>query len=507
MPETYSKEAYLAHLRTTLFDRRQTSHGVYHENSEVFNEINRFIGHINGRMLDVLDKRTPGENTYAAAFALFPDDITKSYPTPIVDPEMSVRELQEDIEKVNKIKSITGYRPVEGLRWIDKRTLREVTSVVSNEPDLTIELRFADDRAPIILRIIPATVLVELTADQNITAEKVINFFLSDGFEVNAEIIIHDLLPKIPSSEIKAIIDWIDTIKLSSFYERKFNTLLIRDLLLQRYNRDQTGTSNSQNLVESPDKKEEVREFIFEFVQFLDRIKQDETGGGFGTINSVGLDTPNLPGTGVHAAEGQEIAPLHSISAHNNSLPARIGDATVENALSNPYTCDALLSYIYQFAHRIPLEHQETLIKFYERASELKILFPTFDLDEGGFQTDIGVRIVSPVGEILRRMYNAICFKQMLAGKLNHADQTGNFDVDTMVAYPRDFVQNSAYDLTRALCFSWYRGDDLCRQQDRVQTYIGNLIPGVTEAVKEGFFSRNALGHSEKRLEDTRGNE
>ncbi len=497
MPQAYSKAAYLGELKRVVLDHHVN---IYHSQEQmrfgVFDELRSFIGYINGRLLDVLDGRQPDQNAYAAAYTLYADDVTANYPEPTVDPKTSVRELQEDIEKVDKIKSIAGWRPVDGLRGIDKATFRAVTTITHNEADNTITLGFDDTkREPIIIRIIPASVLVELTHDSDITAQKVIDFFASDEFAIRTEIIAETLLPKIPSSEIKPILDWMETVKLSNMYERKFNTLLIRDLLQRRYLAEQTGIpeSDSTDIVEAPDRKAAVREFLFDFVEFLDRIG---SGGGETDPAAVSLpDSPRLPpggGTDVPSS-GTELSLVRSIDTPN-PLPKRISDDVLDRAITDPCnTRDGLLSYFYRFVHRIPAEQQGAIVAFYERAIDLLRLFPTEELTEPQYNQDIGVKILAPVTHIIRRMFNTVSFQAMIKGRLKHPDQTGGFDVDQMIVAPGPFASNTASDLATTLCYSWYSGDDLASEQYKMRALIEQLIPEVKEQVKSGAFSRHAL--------------
>lgn len=507
MAQAYSKAAYLKELKQVVLDHEVN---IYHSQEQmrfgVFDEVRSFIGYINGRLLDVLDGRQTDQNAYAAAYTLYANDVTANYPEPTVDPKISVRELQEDIQKVDKIKSIAGWRPVEGLRGIDKATFRAVTTIEHIEADNTIALGFDDPkREPIIIRIVPASVLVELTHDADITAQKVIDFFASDEFAIRTEIIAETLLPKIPSSEIKPILDWMETVKLSNMYERKFNTLLIRDLLHRRYLAEQTGIpeSDSTNIVEAPDRKAAVREFLFDFVEFLDRIGSDG-----GETDSAGIsmpDSPRLPpdeGLDTPSA-GTELSLVRSIDTPN-PLPKRISDDVLDRAITDPRnTRDGLLAYFYRFVHRIPAEKQSDLVAFYERAIDLLHLFPTEELTEPQYNQDIGVKILAPVTHIIRRMFNTGSFQAMIKGRLNHPDQTGGFDVDQMIVAPGPFASNTAYDLARTLCYSWYSGDDLASEQYKMRALIETLIPDVKEQVKSGTFSHRTIGEAPESLGHT----
>jgi hypothetical protein len=196
-----------------------------------------FAGHINGRLLDILDTRDPNDSAYAAAYALFPEELTANYPEPQKDPQIAASELLSDINKVDRIQRLTNSAPIKGLRGIDRAFLREVDSIeLGPEPDIiTLSVRGRVDKI-VRLEVVTSDTFVDLLQDPDITAKKVIALLMyhTEG-SLGAERFISRLLDKIPVNEIPTIIAFLRNEKLRDDFDDKFGTLLILDALEMKY--------------------------------------------------------------------------------------------------------------------------------------------------------------------------------------------------------------------------------------------------------------------------------
>lgn len=494
MEKQYSKAGYLKTMLKALRDPDLRTAEEEHQ-LQAYHDVSRFIHYINGRVFDVLQTRNPKCNIYAAAYTWYPKEVTDHYPVPDVDPKTSVRELMEDMKKVETIRSLAGYSAyVEGLKWIDKKTLRACINISQND-EHTIQLEFAD-REPLVLSVIHSTSFVELCADPEITAKKIVDFFKADDFSISPDLFFGSLLDKIPPSELRGFLDYIESIKLHDAYERKFNALLIRDMVRRRYDAYQRGNATGTEIAEVHDDHTEVRNFMIDMVQFLDSIRNDEEGesknkladGGPGgnpklspqskkrekrisksKASKASTDTQNTSLTVRGIDERHDPLPSYDLASILNASPGMLASKM-----------SGLLSYVHRFLHRIPENRLAELGIFFDRACALVKKLPAiWDTDKNGRESPYPLMV--HIRNMLTRMHNGVYLKQMMNGTLDFPDRTGNFDVDELMTHPWAFARETAYHLTDRLYYSWVPGDYLGRENLSVSRYIEEVTPAVRE--------------------------
>ncbi len=514
MAEAFSKEAYLDVLLARLREPRTRASEEYHRQT-AYRQISHFIHYINGRVYDVLETRNTKENAYAAAYAWYPDEVTKHYPAPEVDPEASITELQEDMAKVERIRTLASHATcIEGLKWIDKKIIRDCTKITKNKD--TILLHFDDPkRDPVVLKIIKAQTFNDLCKDPDLTPEKVIRFFQSDEFSIPSEYVAERLVSKIKPEHLKPIIDWIESIKLHDMYDRKFNTLIIYDLLRRRYDLYQRGVEDVTDMVEHVDADGPVRNFIIDLIQFLDSIRADEEGGPPAEVLDgdspdggphallPGADPAPGPASGGESAENALVTQqpsgsalvMHRFDTRRDPLPAIFDLGKLQHGSARPlaaYTED-LLHHIYHFVHRVPQHRLAELGQFYERAADLMPSLPKIFEGKPGHDTSLR-RLVSQSQQILRRMLNTVYLGQMIDGSLDFTDNTGNFDIDELMIFPDAFSLELSLKLVEDLHYSW-RGDPttFAGEQIRLHNILDDVLPGVRTRLIAAMEARKQL--------------
>ncbi len=496
MPNSYTKASYMKAMLEKLRDPGTITAEAEHR-LDAYHDVRRFIHYINGRVFDVLTGRETKSDAYAAAYTWYPDDITEHFPMPEVDPKVSVRQLHEDMQKVETIRSLAGMsNSVDGLKWIDKATLRACTNIVKTDDD-TIELQF-EDRPAHKLTIVHSTYFANLCQDQSITAEKVIRFLKNDQFAVAAANFVRDLLPKLPPTELGGIIEYIESIKLHDDYQRKFNALLLRDILRRRYEEYQTGGPSQETAIEVPQEEHVlVRDFMIDMIGFLDSIRADDGGG------AEAVATGNLPDgspaalpapsakTGTKkkggkkkkqdAAEEQTSLTVRNVDSPSNALPRPYNLNALQHAdaASLAHQKSDLLGYIYSFVHRVPANRLAELGELFDRAGDILNRIPMVMSHEAEYRTSL-YPLMTHTAAILRRMHNAIYLQQIMNGTLDFPDRTGNFDIDELMTHPWAFERETAFHLADQLHYSWRDGDHGGHELEMRQ-YLERATPAIRE--------------------------